>query len=78
MTISHCREAFQKSEIQASVVPQRLILTLGSRSAGFTFDLFAVTAQQKKDELQHILFRLVDDVKELEGKLRGNAFLGPA
>ena len=65
------RESFQKSDVNISVLPQRIVLYFGSKPGSISLDLFEATCEQKKYGLQELLFKLADNIKTLERQLSG-------
>ncbi|XP_065052744.1 uncharacterized protein LOC135681983 isoform X2 [Rhopilema esculentum] len=63
------KESFQKSDVNISVLPQRMVLYFGSKPGSISLDLFEAACEQKKFGLQELLFKLADNIKTLERQL---------
>ncbi len=65
------RSSFKAKELEVSLLPQKLTLTMGKEPNVVNFDLFETSMQQKKEDLQQLIFAFLDKVEGLEGKLKG-------
>ena len=72
VTFLFYRVAFETSNVQVSVLSKNLTLSVGAGSSELVFTLFETTSQQKKEELQWLLFSLAGSVNDLRAKLNGN------